>query len=279
MSKLRTWVHNYFGLSLCLLNLRTKFSSLLILYIITGQLAELTVQDCRRSTSDLCKRQQAPDGRQQLICLAKYVTPPTSKLTWSALHVNGSKLIDSFGTDTFTASYKNLANDSCMSILTYNPNKVSFQYLTCTSLASSNSEERNKSIVVEVNIDIISEIKYIFSGDEEIFECPSGPFTFGQMKLPNGTTYVNVNSKIFARFRSCVNINDCHLPRNESSSSKHITYKEEGRYTCISSNGHVSSGIEINVVRVSKYLLSFSVISYHHWFSEQFCTRVIQYVE
>lgn len=214
----------------------------------------LSVIDCRASSSHLCT-QDGINGTNFLLCEARNARPKVG-LTWMELGPTGMRKVQR-GAST-VSSLDGLYNT--ISTLTYDANKIYMQLFACVANGDAVIGIRNASIIVKGDLRVSSnsyDEEHVEIGDNISIICPVNSYRLAEIEatLLDGTKKVIMEPTPAQMRGRCFDHNTCH--RTESG---HVdifieTYKQEGLYVCISSNGETSTKSETNVTVISKFIL------------------------
>ncbi|XP_071815849.1 uncharacterized protein [Apostichopus japonicus] len=209
--------------------------------IIIVPLESVSVQDCQSEPYDLCKEAGIEERSNTLVCIARGARPSVD-LTWQAIgdsyqpqelsnlnkFENTSISTVPYDTKSFT-----LQNVTCI------PNGYAVKNVTGASLLVTGEHPPSESTLNEKNIQ---------QGSQLQIKCPPDSLPLAQLyiTLPGHNKHVLMETNVTTLNGHCLD-DTCHVEENSLVTFEDISYKQDGIYKCISSDGTKATKYETKV--------------------------------
>lgn len=226
---------------------KTSYVLILFLSFIVVPLESVSVQDCQSEPYDLCKEAGIEERSNTLVCIARGARPPVD-LTWQAIgdsyqpqelstlntFENTSISTVPYDTKSFT-----LQNVTCI------PNGYAVKNVTCASLLVTGERPPSESTLNETNIQ---------QGSQLQIKCPPDSLPLAQLyiTLPGHNKHVLMETNVTTLNGHCLD-DTCHVEEDSLVTFEDMSYKQDGIYKCITSDGTKATKYETKVTVLSTY--------------------------
>lgn len=214
-------------------------SETLLISVTVTLLGDPLLQSCSSYRSKVCA--DAEDRENVLICETTE-TRPAVDFVWKKLSSSQPVRINSSLSTTAMNETTGLFHSS--STLHFNPLKFSLQLYTCEAIGSAVNASRTSSLFVTGLKDVRIQEKntqLITHGSSVKIKCPKTGFSLGMLHV----TYIDGTSRTLTKLYPgdddvfCELGSRCTVSGDRDVTISDLTYKDEGTYECVCSDGMV----------------------------------------